>query len=330
MLIKVKPDGSTVFELAWGTTMGYRGNGNVSTEDSGGDIYTANQQLTFIPSYCGPGIIKTSATGQPLFYQNLVDTATIGGASTINWFQDSTLVLGIGWKQMDTLGATFNIGVMKTDSFGNTIKYKQLIFDGEQAFNDADVTFDNKLIIVNSDYYLTNIITKAFKLNSDLEYDSIYTTPFTYDSLCPYPIISDTIPLDDCEVVIVGIDEAMQDPETTKLHVYPNPAASHITIEMPKYLVRKSGSHPPSLKLRRARADEQAGDFGITATTIYHQWKEIRLEVFDLFGRLMYSEVIPQLEKSVELDVSAWPEGLYVARMVFMNEVVGSVKFVVN
>ncbi|MBN1198242.1 MAG: hypothetical protein JXA23_02740, partial [Bacteroidales bacterium] len=34
------------------------------------------------------------------------------------------------------------------------------------------------------------------KVNSDLEYDSIYTQPFTYDSLCPHPIISTPVELD--------------------------------------------------------------------------------------------------------------------------------------
>jgi hypothetical protein len=85
-----------------------------------------------------------------------------------------------------------------------------------------------------------------------------------------------------------------------------------MTIELPEYLVRVSGG------------------FGFSATTIYHQWKEVRLEVFDLFGRLMYSENIPQPEKTVELDVSCWPGGMYVARIVFMNEVVGREKFIVE
>jgi len=312
MLIRVKPDGTALFELAWGTNLNYQGYGQVSTDDSKGNIYSAVQQLTSNPPYCGPGIIKTSCNGSPLFFKNLVDSSIIGGTSTINWFNDSTLVMGIGWRSVDTLGSLFNIGVMKTDSFGNGLKYKQLIYDGDQQFNDADITFDNKLIIVYSDYYITNWLTKAFKLNSDLEYDSVYSHPLTYDSLCPYPIVSDTVPLDGCELVVVGVDEARQKPETTKLKVYPNPSKNKIIVEIPKCLVRKTPGP------------------GITATTIYHQWNEARLEVFDLFGRLMYSEMITQLEKTVEIDVSDWQAGMYVVRIVFMNEVVASQKFLVE
>ncbi|MBL7113330.1 MAG: T9SS type A sorting domain-containing protein [Bacteroidales bacterium] len=203
------------------------------------------------------------------------------------------------------------VAVAKFDTTGVIMKTKTLIPNENIVFEGSDVTFDNKVILVGNTI-LSWQYCYLFKLNSDLEYDSIYNTPFTYDSLCPYPIVSDTIPLADCEEVIVGVDEALRNPETTKLHVYPNPAKNRITFELPKYLIKRTRG------------------FGITATTVYHQWKEVQLEVFDLFGRLVYNEVIPQQEKSIELDISTWPEGMYVARVVFMNEVVGRVKFVIN
>jgi len=56
----------------------------------------------------------------------------------------------------------------------------------------------------------------------------------------------------------------------------------------------------------------------------------VRLEVFDLFGRLMYCDRIPQEQKNVELTVSTWPAGMYLARLVFMNDIVASAKFIVN
>jgi hypothetical protein len=68
----------------------------------------------------------------------------------------------------------------------------------------------------------------------------------------------------------------------------------------------------------------------MTANTIYHQWTEVRLEVFDLHGQLMFCEAVPQQKKSITLNVSSWPPGMYLARLVFMNEVVGREKFVIN
>jgi hypothetical protein len=109
---------------------------------------------------------------------------------------------------------------------------------------------------------------------------------------------------------VVGIDDPEQHPEKTRLHVYPNPASQVITVEMPQYLMKTSGGS------------------GITATTYYHQWKSVRLDVFDLFGELMYSQNIPGKTEKTELDISSWPVGMYIARIVFMNEVTGTVKFV--
>jgi hypothetical protein len=40
------------------------------------------------------------------------------------------------------------------------------------------------------------------KFNTSLEYDSIYTAPREYDYLCPDPIVSKTIDLTDCEVIV--------------------------------------------------------------------------------------------------------------------------------
>ncbi len=44
------------------------------------------------------------------------------------------------------------------------------------------------------------------KLNAELEYDTLYPGTYTYDSLCPYPIPSDTLYIDNC-MVIVDMDE---------------------------------------------------------------------------------------------------------------------------
>jgi hypothetical protein len=237
----------------------------------------------------------------------LKENSIAGIATTINWFQDSSLVFCSQWKDNSGIDTT---GVIKTDSFGNISMQK--VFSDNYGIYASCITFNDRLVLGGGFYSSGYLQSCAIKLNSSLEYDSIYTTPFTYDSLCPYPIVSDTVPLDDCQVVVVGIDEAQQNPETTKLKVYPNPADNRITIEMPKYLVKKLKGN------------------GITTTTIYHQWKEVRLEVFDLFSRLVFCETVPQEKKRVTFNVSEWSPGMYVARLVFMNEVAGREKFVVE
>jgi len=311
LIVKVDIEGNSLFELSWGRSDHFIGDGFASVTDKNGNIYTAGYHSRISQPYGDtPCLLKTSYYGNEVFYKDLVDSTKSGGAGTIAWFQDSTLLLNGTWTGLNPEDTSMS-SVFKTDTLGNILLQKDLL-EFSRAFRDCYSTFDNKVVFI--DHFVLNYPywqTVMIKLNSDLEYDSIYATPFNYDSLCPYPIVSDTIPLDDCEV-IVDLDDPIEHPEKTRLHVYPNPASQKITIEMPQYLVRETGSH------------------GRTATTIYHQWKEVRFDVFDLFGRLIYRKVILKHEKTVELDVSTWPGGMYVARVVFMNEVAGSVKFVVN
>ena len=304
--VKVDLDGNSIFELPWGMNNGLISEGHQTVEDANHRYYHAGRRVgTYPPTLDMPSMFRTSSGGTPIDYSDMRST---GIATTINWLQDSILVLGVDFQDYNG-GDT--VAVVEIDSSGNIIKTKTLISNENIVFYGSDVTFDNKVILVGNTI-LNWQYSYLFKLNSDLEYDSIYTTPFTYDSLCLYPIVSYTIPLDDCEVVVVGIDESRQNPETTKLNIYPNPADDQITIEMPKYLVRKTS------------------DPRITATTIYHKWKDVRLEVFDLYGKLMFCETMLQQKKSITLSVSSWSPGMYVARLVFMNEVVAKAKFVVE
>ncbi|NCA76997.1 MAG: T9SS type A sorting domain-containing protein, partial [Alphaproteobacteria bacterium] len=136
--------------------------------------------------------------------------------------------------------------------------------------------------------------------------------PFTYDSLCPHPIVSDTVPLDDCEVVIVGLDDAEQHPEKTKLQIYPNPTGGQVNIVMPQYLVRQN---PGSI---------------LSSTTTWFQWDQTRLDILSITGKLMFTMEIPKQQTTVHINTSAWPAGMYFARVVFMNESVVEGKLVVE
>jgi len=312
LLIKVYFDGTIDWELPWGEGSEFLGHGNQSISSNHSSIYTVCQHSRDTSPYgTSPTLIKTNTDGNQLGYINILDSTNNTSATTIDWFQDSCLAIGAGWQMLGT--SQPKIGVFKVDTAGNLLQEKVLLTSFALVPNDACVTQDNKLFLIASIFEVEEWKWKvyAFKLNSDLEYDSIYTQPFVYDSICPYPISSDTILLDDCEV-ITSIKKPEEYEEESYLKVYPNPAEDQITIEMPDYLFRRSSGQ------------------GITATTIYHQWKDVRLEVFDLFGKLMHCETVPQQRTSITLDIASWPPGMYVARLVFMNEVVAREKFVVE
>ncbi|MCK9423835.1 MAG: T9SS type A sorting domain-containing protein [Bacteroidales bacterium] len=120
---------------------------------------------------------------------------------------------------------------------------------------------------------------------------------------------SGTIPLD---CVIVGIDEPFKNPETGRLKVYPNPARDILHVTIPEQL--KTEANNPVFNL----------------TTVYHQWHSAILEIYDLYGRKVLSKEVLQSEKEIAVDVSAWSRGMYVVRLDYNRQTVGSGKVMVE
>ena len=124
-----------------------------------------------------------------------------GKLSYAQFLNDSILAASAGWGNtdedlwsraviMDTLGNLLNSTVLMQDLYTSIL---EVSYDGKLVY--ASNTYQNNQF----DFYLT-------KLNQNLGQDTLYTRPFTYDSLCPYQIVSDTIVQDDCGL-IVGIEE---------------------------------------------------------------------------------------------------------------------------
>jgi len=137
---------------------------------------------------------------------------------------------------------------------------------------------DNKFIIpcqspIGWPGPLTDVL--AIKLNANLEYESVYTQPFTYDSLCPYPVVSDTI-ICNCEP-FVSVKEAEISME--KITISPNPAKEWFTVGFPRSL-------------------QQAG----------------KVRIYDMLGRAQYSEVLTPGQKQTKINCEGWKSGLYLVR----------------
>jgi hypothetical protein len=180
---------------------------------------------------------------------------------------------------------------------------------------DALVTFDKKLLLTGTFAKYTSGPAKEkiylWKFNQQMEFDSVYTRPFTYDSLCPHAIVSDTIPLD-CDIV-VDVDEPLKHPERSQLKAYPNPATGQITVELPKYLM----------------SEETHGS--LTAGHIVHQWRQgAVLEAYDSNGVRVLQTDVPSESATMTLDVSQWAGGMYFIRLIRNGKMVGNVKVVVR
>ncbi len=310
VIIKVDSLGGAEWELPWSRVNGtsFHGEGYGSIIDNNQNIYSCGRHIesSTTPPGDRPTMLKTDSSGNEISYHDLVPDSWQAVFSDINWFKDSTIELNGAWVM--TYGGESQIGVFKVDRIGNILDSTN-IQKTDYCFSDAIIDKDNKLFLVQPKSEGGFYRTYAWKLNSDLEYDTLYTQPLVYDSLCPHPIASDTIPLN---CIIVGIDEPFQNPETGKLRVYPNPARDKLHLVIPDQI--------------KTRSDTPVFDL----TTVYHQWHSALVEIYDLFGRRMYSKEVFQPEKEMEVDVSTWQKGMYMVRLVYNGRTVASEKVVIE
>ena len=170
-------------------------------------------------------------------------------------------------------------------------------------------TFNNKFISVATDCP-TNCHIVAYKVTSDLQWDSIYTHQYTYDSLCPHSIVSDTI--DPYCQLVVNVEEPLTNPQSHQMIIFPNPTNGKLTIILPKYLLVTDNTPP------------------VKSETIYHQWKSTILEAYDLNGNQVFQQEIPKDQTQLELDISSWAKGLYFFKLSYNKTEVDGKKVIVH
>lgn len=152
-------------------------------------------------------------------------------------------------------------------------------------------------VIVNSN----NEDIILYKVNENLQQVPFDTNQYTYDSLCPYPITSETIDLSDCMIwtdteEIPTPEEYYSKLKTIPVKAFPNPASDKIT-------------------------------FAFENTDKHHK---ISLDCYDIYGRQMHEQKIYPGQLEAELDISNWGKGLYFVVVKSNGKIVGKGKFVVE
>jgi hypothetical protein len=225
-LIKVDSIGNAYWETIWGTDDYFHGKvWDNSIVNQSGSIYDLGYRVRENVSY--PVLIKTHRNGQEDYFAELIDTCYGGAAAVPTWMDDSLIFSQVGWQNWDE---SWFWGFFKLDTLGNIVDYKD-ITDPLVSIVCTAKTFDNMYFSAGDYTDGYKWFTYAYKLNSNLEYDSLYTTPFVYDSLCPYGITSDTTDLD-CDILVL-IDDQFVPLNEVKLRIYPNPATNNVTISYP-------------------------------------------------------------------------------------------------
>jgi len=304
--------GNVNWRLVYGAVNGFHGFPFFQLlKSSSGFFYDVGWHSNFCDT---PALWKFSESGEELYYQDLYPEACPGGNSALNILNDTTFILGVA----GTIYDTFYMKIIKTDTFGVEQQAHYYTETWMKGTNYAIMGLDSKVAFLSQ---ISQTIY-FYKVNENLEFDSIYTMPRTYDSLCPYPIVSDTVD-PDCGL-IVSIQDPEKNPEAYRLKVYPNPATNKVTVEIPEFLIKRSGT------LVGAGSKPAPDGSGFQVTTVYHQWGSATLVVYDLFGRKMMEQLVLQADREVEVEVSQWQGGMYVFRLSYRGETVATEKVVVE
>lgn len=190
------------------------------------------------------------------------------------------------------------IGVHEIDSTGGW--HNTFVLDSTHSYARMIITNDDKILVAGClgyDYGQQIIISK---LNTSLQYDSIYTVPRVYDYLCPDTIVSKTISLD-CEVIVDVKDipspqEYYRSIKLIPITPAPNPARDEV-----RFMLKNTEHH-----------------------------RNIRVVCYDIFGREMGEVPVNAGTDEARMDVSNWTPGMYMAVVYSGNKRVGSARFIVQ
>lgn len=228
-------------------------------------------------------------------------------SNSIETYKDSLILNG---RQFATGSEIPGGGVLQeTDTLGNLIDEVKVPVNFAAIIYDIEVTFDQKILIA-TDHDLYNQDFMLIKYNENFEYDSIYTQPYTYDSLCPGGIASGNIDLG-CSI-ITGIKEEKLEGHA-KLTLAPNPTKDYVVVYLPETIA----------------GNEKQGPFDVT-TFRSEYVKNLKMEVFDLNGRQVTSAAWPDGIKEQILNTSAWRTGLYLIRISNPERTIATGKLLIN
>lgn len=163
------------------------------------------------------------------------------------------------------------------------------------------ITYDGKILsgaVVGSELNQDIIL---MKFNTNLEYDSIYTAPRKYDYLCPEPIVSKTIDLSDCDIVVNVEDIPTREEYYARISLIPITPAPNPGRENIRFLLENTEHH-----------------------------RNIRIVCYDMFGRQLAELPVNSGINETSLSISNWPKGLYMAVVYSGNKQMGKAKFMVE
>jgi len=193
-------------------------------------------------------------------------------------------------------------GEIVFDTAGNVYQYA--LREGTAGGNTSVIkTFDDKFVVACSYRYPDlSYDVYLYKINQQLEQDTVYPGNYTYDSLCPYPIESGVIDLSGCDVVtsieeIPTLEQYRRQQQSITIKASPNPSATgEVLLEL-----------------------ENTGAF-----------TNIQLRINDAYGNHIHTQSILSGQGAIAVDIATWPPGIYIAVVYSDGTARGKAKFVVR
>ncbi len=222
-------DGEILWDLKWEEPDFYTAWIEKTINGSGDFYYSAGSAWIYDrPKPLVPILYKFDGQGNQIQYTYLIDDTTkYASSNALCILEDTNVIVSYDWSDDQQPGDTNNFAIIHTDTLGNYINSRELIEANSFFPSKMITTFDQKalaiktlLLDVNQDIYL-------WKLNRLLQDDSIYSQPFTYDSLCPYPILIDTLDLD-CGLFTNLEDIPLKSEFDKVIKLYPNPSSGDV------------------------------------------------------------------------------------------------------
>ncbi len=212
---------------------------------------------------------------------------------------DSILIASGRWWPKDTTADTLPYFeyygkrlAVKLDTSAKIIKTKMLIDDNKGIPPHVAKTPDDKFLFFGYEFDENTIPTTVlFKLNSDLEYDSLQTDTNHYDPWCPGGISSGAVEFYAEDFIITTATGELPKKPENKIQIAPNPAQGQINIHF--------------------EALPEKGE----------------LLVFDLQGRMLATYPLPQGTEEYILSLEGYKSGNYILQVVCGNDFVGAQQF---
>ena len=253
--------------------------------------------------YTNSFLMFINTDGEQLGY-NRISNSIVGPTIQSNYITDiasinDSLYMATVIYGEDKLGGDNPSGEFIIDTSCNI--YNKQSRPLTKGYSKIVKTFDNKYAISVGYKPADDWDFLFYKINSNLEQDTVYTGTYVYDSLCADSIESGVIDISDC-LVIVDTEETPAPGEYFKnknkiiVEAVPNPATGNIRL----LLTNKD-------------------NFG-----------ELQLLCSDTFGRQLYSAKLDDNQSEANINISTWSSGMYVAYITSNGKMVGQCRFVVR